>query len=359
MTKRRIFDAPFLIFFIMIIYAFVVNVGEGKLDLYGATIFYYNWVDEISKLGFSSLELAQTYNVTLQEISAPEPIPGIFVYFLTIFIKVSTHVFHFINLLVLLLFVYFIKNTIREKVIFFLMFVVVTTGYYEYVLLHMVHRFKIAVLFLMLSLYFVNKKQGLSDSFYILSLLSHFSMIPTLPLVFLLRRLGFNILPSFSSKKLILTVGLLAIAYISSVSGSGLRGLRGLSDVTDLDYLVYIFLSKFNQSTLAIELVYGAIFLLLAYGISRPFLNRFKSFGSLFWLGALFVYLVSSLSIIGTSRLLMVYYIWFLLIYLANYPFFSHKKRIIVFMLFSPLFFYNFINGFSKGPVSIVYNVIF
>lgn len=347
-SKREVFNTSFLTFLVVVIYGIVVNVGAGKLDLYGATIYYYNWADEISKLGFSFSELAETYIVTLKEISAPEPIPGILVYFITSFIKLSTNVFHFLNLLVLILFAYFIKNTIKDKVIFSLMFLVVATGYYEYVLLHMTHRFKIAILFLMLSLYFINKKKGLSDILYIFSLLSHFSMIPTLPLVFMLRRLGFTILPSISSKKLILTAALLSIVYIPNIL-----------DGSDTEYLIYIFLTKFNQSFLFIEVIYAAIFLLLVYGISIKFINRLKSFGALFWLGALFVYLVLSLSIIGTSRLLMVYYIWFLLIYLANYPFFSQKKRIIVFMLFSPLFFYNFINGFIKGPVSIVYNVIF
>jgi hypothetical protein len=347
LSKRRIFNAPFLIFLIVVIYGIVVNVGAGKLDLWGATIYYYNWVDEISKLGFSFSELVETYNITLKEISAPEPIPGILIYFITGFIKLSTNVFHFINLLVLILFAHFIKNTIKEKVIFILMFLVVTTGYYEYVLLHMVHRFKISILFLMLSIYFINRKKGVSEVLYIFSLLSHFSMITTLPMVFFLRKLGFTILPTLSSKKLIATIALLPIAYI----------LNSIGDNEEL--LIHIFFTKFNQSALLLEVVYAAIFLLLVYGITRKFLNRFKSFGALFWLGALFLYLVLSLSIVGTSRLLMVYYIWFLLIYLANYPFFSQKKRITIFILFSPLFVYNLINGFAKGPISIVYNVIF
>jgi hypothetical protein len=347
LSKRGIFYASFLIFLVVVIYGIVVNVGAGKLDLYGATIYYYNWADEISKLGFSFSELAETYTVTLKEISAPEPIPGILVYFITSFIKLSTNVFHFINLLVLILFAYFIKNTIKDKVIFFLMFLAVATGYYEYVLLHMVHRFKISILFLMLSLYFFNKKQGLSNTLYIFSLLSHFSMITTLPLVYFLRRLGFTILPTFSSKKLILTIVLLLIVYIPNILDS------------DSEYLTYIFFTKFNQSSLSNEVIYAAIFLLVVYGISKKLLNKFKNFGALFWLGFLFIYLVLSLSIIGTSRLLMVYYIWFLLIYLANYTFFSPKQRITIFIFFSPLFFYNFINGFIKGPVTIVYDVIF
>lgn len=348
LSKKRITVAPFLIFLIVSIYAFVVNVGAGYLDIYGATIFYYNWVDEIVKLQFSLSGLAETYNVTLKEISAPEPIPGILVYFITSFIKVSTSVFHFINVLVLILFVYFIKNTFKDKVLFTLVFIVIVTGYYEYVLLHMTHRFKISVLFLMLSLYFTNKKQDLSDVFFVFSLLSHFSMVAILPMMFFLRRLGFTVLPRFSGKKLVATMVIVSLLYIfNAFEGS------------DLEYLTLIFFNKFNQSSLPDQLVYTLISLFFVYSIFRRFLNRFNIFGPLFWLGALFIYTVLSLSIIGTTRLLMVYYITFLLIYLANYPFFSPRKRTVIFALFSPLFFYNFINGFIKGPITIVYDVIF
>ena len=347
LSKKRITVAPFLIFLIVSIYAFVVNVGDGYLDIYGATIFYYNWVDEIAKLQFSLSGLAETYNVTLKEISAPEPISGILVYFITSFIKVSTNVFHLINVLVLILFAYFIKNTFKEKVLFALMFIVVITGYYEYVLLHMTHRFKISLLFLMLSLYFANKKQGLSEALFVFSLLSHFSMIAILPMIFCLRRLGFTVLPRFSVKKSVATIGIVSLVYIfNAFEGS------------DTEYLTLIFFNKFNQSSLPNQAVFTLISLLLFYGIFKKFFNRFNIFGPLFYLGALFIYIVLSLSFIGTSRLLMVYYITFLLIYLANYPYFSPRKRTVIFALFSPLFFYNFINGFIKGPIAIVYDAI-
>jgi len=365
----------FLILLIVVIYSITVIIGGDKLDFWGATIFYYNWVDEISKLDNGFIYIFETYNLTLKEISAPEPVPGFLIYFLTRFIDSSLNVFHFINVLLLIFMVNLIKKTSKEKIIFLLMFIAITTGYYEFVLLHMTHRFKIAILFFVISIYYFNKKKTISEIFFVLSLLSHFSLITVLPILYFFKKLGLKIIPRLSLKKLTLTSLIILISYLLTPNALMINN-RSSAYATTIDFIIYLWGSKFKQlnvefSNLFFEndiLLYVLAFLLfiiiglfifVVFKISLIFLKKIKGFDTYSWLGVFFIYLVFSLSLIGTNRLLQVYYLVVLIIFLANYSLLTKNKRIIFFYLFSPLFFYNFINGFYKGPISIVLNQIF
>ena len=363
--KENNFKASYSLSFVLILaYIFTVNIGLEKLDLWGATKYYHNWVEDISNLNTSLSSLVKSYQLSISKISAPEPISGIFIYFLTRLPISNFYIFHLCNILFLILMSNFIYVTRKNTIIYLLLIISLITGYYEYVLLHMTHRFKIAIIFFAISIYIVNKKKRISEMFLILSLLTHFSMILVLPILLMLKKIGIKKIPNFSFR----IMSIFSIILISS--------FILIIPKTDYDFILFTFLTKFNQSfigsttSLAVNnfinsidrnlilttLILSLTFIFLLFKVTRIKKVTFKLET---WLFLIFTFIISTLIIIGSSRLLMVYYNVLFIIYIANYLYLSKSYNRAFLLFLSPLFIYNLYHGFSKGPFSIVYNQIF
>lgn len=351
-NKNKSKDYPFVLFlFVIIIYTLTIYLIGDKLDTYGAVIYYINWIEEIAKLEFNRYAIIDSYILSNSEIAAPEPVPGLLILVITRFIKSPEYVLHFLNVLMLFFLTYFVKNTYKNKILIFLLILSITTGFYEYVLLHMTHRFKIAILFFMISLFYAGRKNKLSSFFYVMSLLSHLSMLPVIPMILFLKKLGFKQVPNISYFWIIFSF--VFMSFIHSL------GFNNVNMQSPLFYLA----NKFEFSTLNRGLLPRLISLLpiifiivfLGYKLTKRILKKFKQ-NTVFWLGILIGYLFITLFIVGTSRLLMVYYLTILVLILSNWNFFTLRKRINVSILFSPVFIYSLVNGFLKGPIFFFYD---
>lgn len=345
--------------FVLIVsgYFFTIHIAGDKLDLYGAVVYYLNWIENIASLdGVSILGLVQSYNFSNSDLAAPEPVPGAFIYLITRIVTNPYTVLDILNVMVLYLMVDIIFSSIRNRLLLAVLVLALLTGYYEYVLLHMTHRFKISFLFFLSSVYFLKKKPRLSSLFYILSIFSHLSMLTIIPILFLLKRLGFRDLPSLSIRYTFFLLGIVVLFYKFNFAHFNQY------------YINRIWGGKFSFLNLESELLFDAIpyipFILISIGLLYKFyskieihIERLLTHSDLFWALLLLLYCVFTLSLIGTSRLLMLYYLCFLIMIVSNFNFFNIRRRQAVVICFAPLFFYSLFNGFLKGPMAILYDL--
>jgi len=354
------------IYLLVLSFYFVISyIGGKSLNIWGANIYYDNWVNEISKLSFGFYQFFESFNLNLAEISAPEPVSGYLIYIITRFTNSPTNVFHIINSLFLFFLTFFILKTYRNKLLFILMLFIITCGYYEFILLHMTHRFKIAVLFFLASVYYSEKNKKISEWLLALTILTHFSMLSIIPVLYFFRKLDIKVIPVLSIKKILLiliifiTGYLLSNKYFSNI-------IIGPTFSNYNEFLFFMIKSKFatfnfllendlfsNFNILTILFILTTIvgFFLIKYLIKKKSL--------ILHLLTFFIYILSSLLIVGTTRLLQVYYIVPLIIFLSNYRYMSQKKRRSFFIFFSPFILWNLSRSFEHGPIPIIYNSLF
>ena len=342
----------FLIISVILIgYFLTINIVGDKLDIYGTVIYYIDWIENIASIDGNFFSgILQSYVYTNSNLSAPEPLPGVLVFLITRIVKDASLVIDILNVSVLILMVTIFTKDNKKPFLFVSLFVVaLITGYYEYVLLHMTHRLKVSFLFFLLSIFFVPKHAKVASTFYTFSLFSHLSMLTTIPIIFFLKRLGFKYLPDFSFKQTFFLLIFLAVIYLFNIEtfnvdlikllwGNKFSGLQ-LDRQLLYDYLIYV-----PIILLAIYL----IFKLYMYFESKIKRNK----PQLFWTILLFIYFLGTFVVVGTSRLLMLYYLIFFILIIKNYNVFEIRKRRIVLLYFAPVFFYSLINGFLKGPIS-------
>ena len=359
------------VYLLVLTFYFIISYYGGEsLNIWGANIFYDNWVNGISELSFGFYQFFESYNLNLTQIASPEPVSGYLIYIITRFTNSPVIVFHIINSLFLFFLTFFVLKTYRNKLLFILLIFIITCGYYEFILVHMTHRFKIAVLFFLASVYYLDKNKKISEWLMALTVLTHFSMLSIIPLLYFFRRLGLNVTPKLSVKKLFLTLiviissHLLSFKYFTSINlGSTFsnynelfvfmigRKFKKLNFIYENDLF-----SNINILTIVFMLIAIIAFFLIYVGFK--FLMKKKK-SSLFVLFLVLTYIVSTLIIVGTSRLLQVYYIVPLIIFLSNYRYMSQKKRRSFLMFFSPFILWNLFRSFEYGPLPIIYNNIF
>lgn len=357
---------------VLIFYYFTVVICGDNLDLWGATKFYYQWVENISELGNGISTIFQTYPLTLANISAPEPSAGFLMYLITRFIDSAHSAIHFVNVLCLIFVCGFIGKSIKNIWLLLLLIITISTGYYEFVLIHMTHRFKIAILFLMVSMYYSRKKKKLADIFLWLSFTAHLSMLFAAPIFLLFRKLNFKNIPKLSFSKyhlivissvmlLIAIKGFEGLASSSSTLVEGYDHFKlGMSrkmvagSGIDTDYFWKLGEEFQWMSFFGVVLIMTILIVLIFLKEFMLFFRGREIIPKKVWVVSLLNYVILSLLFIGTSRLLMVYYIIFSLILVTNFTRLSSKVKLYYLGFFSPLFLYNLANGFYKGPISII-----
>ena len=358
------------IYLLVLSFYFIISYYGGKsLNIWGANIYYDNWVNEMSKLSFGVSQFFESFRVTVTEISAPEPVSGYLIYIISRFTNSPVIIFHIINSLFLFFLTFFILKTYRNKLLFILMLFIITCGYYEFILLHMTHRFKIAVLFFLASVYYSEKNKKISEWLLALTILTHFSMLSIIPVLYFFRKLDIKVIPVLSIKKILLILIIFITGYLLSnkyfsniIIGSKFLNYNEFlffiikSKFTTFNFLLENDLfSNFNILTILFILTTIVGFFLIKYLVK--YLIKKKSLTLL--LLTFFIYILSSLLIVGTTRLLQVYYIVPLIIFLSNYRYMSQKKRRSFFIFFSPFILWNLFRSFEYGPIPIIYNSFF
>ena len=358
------------IYFLVLSFYFIVSYYGGEsLNIWGANIFYDNWVNEMSKLSFGFYQFFESYNLNMTQISAPEPVSGYLIYIITRFTNSPVIVFHIINSSFLFFLTFFILKTYRNKLLFLLMLLIITCGYYEFILLHMTHRFKIAVLFFLASVYYSDKNNKFSEWLLALAILTHFSMLSIIPLLYFFRKLDMKLVPVLSIKKILVILIIHITAYLLSIKY--FKDIILGTYANNSEFILYMFKSKFQkfnfilQNDLFSNFNYLTILLILItisgcilIYVGLKFLMK-KRTSSLFVLFLILTYISSSLIIVGTSRLLQVYYIVPLIIFLSNYRYMSQEQRRSFFMFFSPFILWNLSRSLEYGPIPIIYSTLF
>lgn len=352
------FPIYLLVFFL---YFITTYYGGAALNIWGANTYYDNWVFEMSKLSSGLPEFFGSYSVNLSEISAPEPISGYILYLITRFTSSSTVAFNILNTIFLYYLTFFALKTFRNKVLFILMISLIVFGYYEFILLQMTHRFKISVLFFMVSVNFVEKNVRLAEWLLVAALLTHFSLLAIIPLLFFFRKLDLPVVPRLSIKKLVQSVIILTFCSLYGLRNTDLmQSGKRYGDYDDL--ALVMFQAKFTKlSFLASNYIMYSIIILIvlvALYLMHRNKNRWRKRElNIFSLSASIIYIFVTLIVVGTSRLVQVYYIVPLIIYLANYESTGYVKRRYYLLCLAPFILWNMSKIFSHGPLPIFYNM--
>lgn len=340
----------------LVLYFLTIDIVGSNLDLYGAVIFYNNWIENISSIIFSNNLFVETYAITNSDLGAPEPIPGILIFILTRFSNSASEVLNIMNISVIFLYIHLCSKYLNNKYLFLLLCIALFTGYYEYVLLHMTHRFKIAIMFFLISLSLVERRKKMSNVLYILAIFSHLSMLFVLPILYCFQKMKYRNVPTLSFKYFLAVFFGLFVLY--SMADENLKS----------DYFQQVLgrkLSILNLQDVFFEnMQYIPLILLcsyLLYSLLKKLLGKFNRTQLLspkVWLFILLAYILTSLIIVGTSRLLMVYYICILFIIVVNWKQISLSPRNAVLLCFIPVFIYSLFNGISKGPIYLILKAV-
>lgn len=340
----------------MVLYFLTIDIVGSNLDLYGAVIYYINWIENISLIIFSNNVFVETYAITNSNLAAPEPIPGLLIFILTRFSNSATEVLNIMNISVIFLYIHLCSKYLNNKYLFVLLCIALFTGYYEYVLLHMTHRFKIAILFFFISLSLVERHKKISNVFYVLAMFSHLSMLFVLPILYCFQKMKYRNVPTLSFKNFLAVFFGLFVLY--SMTDENLRS----------DYFQQILgrkLAILNLQDVFFEnMQYIPLVLLGFYILYKLLKNLFSKFNRTqllspkVWLFILLAYILTSLIIVGTSRLLMVYYICILFIIVVNWKQISLHPKNVVLLSFIPVFIYSLFNGIFKGPIYLIIKAV-
>lgn len=348
--KKNTFEIILIGTVIIVLYFFFVHILGERLDIFSTAIHYHRWMEALHAIRLDNQSLFNIIDSTRATIAAPEFFSGILMWPLARLFSQPEAPFTAANILYLLSLFWLIKKGEVNLAIKIVLFLALAIGYYEFINLHVTHRQKIALIFLIWSFTLVENHRRLSDASLILSIGCHLSIILTLPLIFLMRKIGFSQSPklNIAMAAAILLVTLVALAFTpNSTATFSYFSENYLSTISNKARN-----TPFSLSTL---LLVSIAVVTLAAGARRikTFIIKEKQRYFLF-VTLIILYITSTLAIIGTSRGLMLYYCAFTIIIISSWKVLpiSTKKNWILIML--PFYLYSILNGIIKGPLSMI-----
>ncbi|OOE31987.1 hypothetical protein BZG04_15875, partial [Salinivibrio kushneri] len=182
-----VFVAVYVVF--QFFYFFIFQEIE---NVFGTDQKYYIWLVGLSKVDFFSYSnfISQIIENTYYSIRAPEPIAHFVGYISTLLLgnspKIILDVYELLIVFLLCFSLSFKRADIKVQL--FLLFLM-SVSYYWFVLFEITHRLKIAILFVICSFFLANRnKEKAAMFFLVLSVFCHFSILLSLPVIYILNR---------------------------------------------------------------------------------------------------------------------------------------------------------------------------
>ena len=293
---KRLFYLIIFIFLVAIYSVFVYSVGDD-LDVHDAVKYYIKWVQKIYEIEFSKLLLWDLYITNIKFLFSPSPGSSWIVYLISLIFPYQQYVFDFINILTIGSMVMLIYNSKFKRYKLVLIFYFIAFSFYFYVLFHMTHRFKIAVLFytFYLNATILNKNKY-AKIFLTIALLSHLTMLLCIPFHYVCARYEKNRNLFFSQLKFVFI-----FYFISSI-------LIFYSRVShDTEFASTIWQNKFSN----IEYIFPVLIIFLSlFIIFRKKLNfiyqKFDLMIQILIITGLFIFVDSSRSFMVVFILVML-----------------------------------------------------
>lgn len=278
----------------------------GQLDIFGAVVYYHNWIDDLAMLELQKDIIPALAVVTAQNIAAPEFISAVLPFLLSRFVSNPIWVLHILNILYLVL---FLRLATRNGLglLGLLAIIELNFGYFSYVNIEMTHRLKIAFILLFAALLLHGKSKFLSGFFLFGSVLSHLTILLTLPIFILASRLAKEHIPSFS----FWPVASIVAALIALI-------LYPSQDLyaADLSFFVNAFQNKISNIGLSFLINSGNLilslylFFVVSIILLYLWLKRVAGFFP-YWslVIGLIIYIMTISIAIGTTRFFMLFYL--------------------------------------------------
>jgi len=219
-------------------------------------------------------------------------------------------------------------------------------GLYDNALLYMTHRFKVAVIFFLLSLgiYRNTRSSSLAEFFLVGSFFSHLSMlVPIMIYPYLMARAGLNY-PRVRVKYVALYSMLYFFAYYGIFFGNEVEGLKIL-----FNKLEFINFAKYQNLF---------TYLLIAFFLMLPFYHKILYIFNRYWHFVFLAYVIFTLYFIGPSRLLSVYFFFLTIIFLVYYADMRKLDRQLLTCVYIVIFTWQMVKGFYLGPIGMVFGLI-
>ena len=347
---RVLFMIIIMVFTFLFYYFKVIAIGSS-LDIFDTDKFYYNWMESIKVIPISFDSISSIYFSSLKFISAPEPVSSYLTFIVyNLFPNLTGGLYlHILNLLYITLSIFLIFKSKISPYLLLLLLISLSIGYYEFTVMHSTHRFKIAVILILVSMLIRKDYPRLSQSVLGLACLTHFSLFAMLPVLWFLGRAGFSSapMPPF------LSIAILGLAFASSIIFSE---VSNDGDMEAFEDTVLIFISnKLGHAGLDIE---ATLYILLVVIFLMPFINRIllriKRRIIVYLLG---IYLLFALLVVGTSTLLFSFYLMLTPIFISIYSEQSVVNKRYIFIFVSIICLYSIYRGFNLAPMPLFFGI--
>lgn len=352
MISREIGMSPrlYLLFLLpaTLVFYFIKKIHLGEnVDIFWTDVNYLNWIDRLHDLPFELASIPSIYASSFL-ISAPEPTASYLTYLLCLAVPdlPLNYYLDIYNILYIILFFLLLYRFELPGYLRLLLVIALSFGYYEFTALHSTHRFKLALMLLMVSLLLRERKPLLAKNITALAFMTHFSLFAILPFLYLT---GKRVLKGVEPPSFNLILTWAAIYY-----GIILVLLTSSGDVEHYDEMVRIHVA--NKMTHAQLDISDLSYLIGASFLGLYLLNRMVSYlGRYMLIVSSSVYLASILVVVGTSTLLFSIYMMLAPIFVTSYGTESviGKRFILAFLI--PLAIYSMFKGATLAPLPLFF----
>jgi len=326
---------------ITIYFLLILFLGD-RLNIYDSDIYYLNWLDELREIAFDSNFLKNIAIATNSTLAAPEIIAVFPYWFLSLLFESNYSVIYTLNIFYIVFLLCAALYARVNNILLLLVCLCLLFGIYDNALLYMTHRFKVAVIFFLLSLglYRNTRSSSLAEFFLVSSFVSHLSMlVPILIYPYLMARAGLNY-PRIRLKYLALYSILYVFAYYGTLFGNEVQGVQIL-----FNKLEFINFEKYQNLF---------TYLFIAFILMLPFYHKILYIFNRYWHFVFVAYVGFTLYFIGPSRLLSVYSFFLTVIFLVYYFDMRKLDRQLLTSVYIVLFVWQMFKGFYLGPIGIV-----
>jgi hypothetical protein len=270
--------------------------------------------------------------VSVTNIFTPEPVLSIVLYGLSFIL--APYSSFLVVVCCYYVFVFFLLSKIStSSVLHVFFFLPLLAGFYDFVMFALTHRLKIAVILFFLGWYFASKNRVFSAVFFIaLALFTHFSIILFFPLVLFYLKI-YNVRLCYKLSKFFVIFSAIFVAV-------------GVFFVDkDMAYFGKI-LHYIDANTLFLAMLGGSL--------GSYLLLRYLRLNLLAISGLTYAYISCVVYLIGTSRSLMMFYIFF---YFSTLFVFLLRKNVRLrdlqyqIIVFTPFYLYNLSVGVVRNPL--------
>ena len=335
---------------VLIVIYVSLNLQGYNFDIFDTDKYYHAWLDKIALQQFSVSVPVDVIYHSMVHISAPEPVASLLSYSILKLVPIPAELLlHLFNVIYLSLAYAVIVRSMASSYLKVMLIILLIIGYYEFTLLYSTHRLKIAIILIQISILSASKYPILSKNMLVLSFLTHFSLFAALPILYLLRYVGFYTIRT-PDVKLIIYWAVGIVVYIHCF---------GVYTEYDIDDIIFRLLSgfehKMNHAGITIQIlpaIFVALYLLFVFLRAISAL----SISSIMLYVVIIVYFSLSTFYIGSSLMIFTFYVVlspFLLEVYSRHG--AVRDRCIQYYLV-PTALYGLYRGFTLAPIPILIN---